>query len=188
MFLYQVMFLPGGPSGPGILYIFFPESTYSLVVYSSLVMVEVLTFLIIYLIIIILPFIGKFVLNWSTKNSLESFIITQVLFFFYFLGPKPLVIYFTIMFILVFRERFFEYGIRNSIWILPFTIGMSWMWYFLMNPGTNLLVVIGTYFIRIEGYITIFTLLGINLLTAIFASTAKELYLEYSEKRKRIKG
>lgn len=186
MFLYQVMFIPGGPSGPLIMYMFFPESGYSMPLLSALTVIEQLTFLIIYIIILILPFVGKFILKWSTKNSLLALLITQVVFMFFFLGPKPLVIYFTIVFILVFRERFFEYGIRNSIWIIPFIIGMSWMWYFLMNPGLNFFVVMGVYFLRIEAYITIFMLVGINLITAILASTAKEKYIQYYEKRKKI--
>jgi len=87
---------------------------------------------------------------------------------------------------MVFREKFFEYGLRNSIWIIPFIIGMSWIWYFLITPGSNLLVIIGVFFIRIESYLTIFTLLGINLVTAIVASVAREEYQKYLDKVKKI--
>ena len=164
MFLYQVLFVPGPTP-------------------SSL---EQVIFLIIYIAIIILPIACKFVIKWSTRDSLQALIISQGAFIFAFFSPDPLFIYFAIIFIMVFREQFFEYGIRNSIWITPFVIGMSWMWAFLIDPGSNLLVVIGTYFIRIEGYLTIVTLLGINLLTAILASSAKEKYKQYSEKMKLI--
>jgi len=187
MFLYQVMFTRGGPSGAGLLYMFFPVSDYTATLYHILVLVEQVVFSILYLIILILPFIGKFILNWSTKNSFLAFIITQITFIFYFFGPKPLLIYFTIIFIMVFRERFFEYGIRNSIWIIPFIVGISWMFYFFMTPPSNLFVIIGMYFIRFESYITIFTLLVINLTTAILASVAKEKYLQYYEKLKKFK-
>ena len=184
MFLYQVMFIPGGPNLSQFFYILFPDTNPSII--NLFLLIEGMVYIVIYLAILFLPFIGKFTMKWSTKNSLLALIITQILFIFYLFGPKPLLVYFTIVFIMVFREQFFEYGIRNSIWIIPFTIGMSWMWYFLMNIGFNLFVVIGMYFLRIEAYLTIFTLLVINLVTAIFASVAKQKYLHFAEQRKEI--
>jgi apolipoprotein N-acyltransferase len=89
-----------------------------------------------------------------------------------------------IVFFMVFRENFFEYGIKNSIWLTPIIIIMSWIWYWFLN-GFDI-TLIGVYFIRIEGYITILSLLGINLLTAILASFAKEQYKRYIERIKKI--
>ena len=76
--------------------------------------------------------------------------------------------------------------VSDYIWIIPFIIGISWMWYFLMSSGSNLLIIIGTYFIRIEAYLTILMLVLINLVIAIIGSVAKEKYLQYTEKKKEI--
>jgi hypothetical protein len=88
-----------------------------------------------------------------------------------------------IVFLMAFREKFFEYGIRNSIWLVPFIIVQSWIWYFFVFYDVNLLwyenfdiTVIGGYFIRFESYITILTLLGINISAAILAAIAREKY------------
>lgn len=90
-----------------------------------------------------------------------------------------------IIFLMVYREPFYEYGIRNSIWIIPFMIVISWVWYWFIF-GEFDWTVIGWYWLRIESYITILTLLGINLLSAILASIAKEKYQRYLLKVKSI--
>jgi len=90
-----------------------------------------------------------------------------------------------IIFLMVYREPFYEYGIRNSIWIIPFMVVISWVWYWFIF-GEFDWTVIGWYWLRIESYITILTLLGINLLTAILASIAKEKYQRYLLKVKSI--
>ena len=90
-----------------------------------------------------------------------------------------------IIFLMVYREPFYEYGIRNSIWIIPFMVVISWVWYWFIF-GEFDWTVIGWYWLRIESYITILTLLGINLLTAILASIAKEKYQNYLMKIKSI--
>ena len=90
-----------------------------------------------------------------------------------------------IVFLMAFREHFFEYGIRNSIWLIPFIIIQSWIWYWFII-GYFDIGVIGTYFLRIESYITILTLLGLNVTTAILASIAKEKYNAFIERYKKI--
>ncbi len=94
----------------------------------------------------------------------------------------PFILLFLIVFIMVFRETFFEYGIRNSIWLIPFIIVESWIWYFFIYEFN--LLIIPIYFIRIESYITILSLLGINLLAAISAAVAKRKYVQYFKKYK----
>lgn len=90
-----------------------------------------------------------------------------------------------IVFIMVFREHFFEYGIRNSIWLVPFIIVQSWIWYWFIIEDFDI-GVIGAYFLRIESYITIVTLLGLNLATAIVASIAREKYNAFIKRTKKI--
>jgi len=80
-----------------------------------------------------------------------------------------------IVFIMVFREHFYEYGIRNSIWLIPVIIIESWIWYWFIIARFDI-TVIGAYFLRIESYITILSLLGINLLAAFLAAFTKEWY------------
>ncbi len=95
------------------------------------------------------------------------------------------ILLFGIIFYMVYRENFYEYGIRNSIWIIPFILIESWVWYFFIFYDLeidiwihfgNLFAAIGQFFINYEGYVTIFTLFATNLLAAILASIAKEKY------------
>ena len=82
------------------------------------------------------------------------------------------IILFAIMFYVAFRESFYEYAIRNSIWYVPAIIIISWIWYWILygfDPS-----VFYIYFIRVEGYITILTLLCTNLFAAILASIINE--------------
>jgi hypothetical protein len=102
------------------------------------------------------------------------------------------IILFAIVFYMAFREKFFEYGIRNSIWLIPFTIGMSWIWYWfilLEIDAVNIFdifVIIGNYFLRWEAYITILTLLGVNLVASILASIARIQYNNFLARVKKI--
>jgi len=88
-----------------------------------------------------------------------------------------IIILFAIVFIMVFREKFFEYGIRNSIWLTPIIIGQSWIWMWFID-GFDI-TIIGEFFIRYEGYLTIFTILCLNLLSAILAAITREQYEKY---------
>jgi len=88
-----------------------------------------------------------------------------------------IIILFAIVFIMVFREKFFEYGIRNSIWLTPIIIGQSWIWMWFID-GFDI-TIIGEFFIRYEGYLTIFTILCLNLLSAILATITRGQYKKY---------
>ncbi len=99
-----------------------------------------------------------------------------------------LIILFIIVFIMVFRENFFEYGIRNSIWLTPIILGQSWFWYIFINMELDIFIQIGRFFISVEGYLTIFSVLGINLLAAILAAFSKEKYKEHFKKIKEIQA
>ncbi|MFX1418505.1 MAG: hypothetical protein ACFE9N_06255 [Promethearchaeota archaeon] len=82
------------------------------------------------------------------------------------------IILFAIVFIMASRESFFEYAIRNSLWLIPGIMILSWFWYWILF-GFDISVIY-IYFITIEGYLTILTLLCTNLLAAILASVIKE--------------
>ena len=90
-----------------------------------------------------------------------------------------------IVFFMVFRERFFEYGIRNSIWLVPFIMVQSWIWYWFVIESFDISVIWG-YFLRIESYITLLTLLVMNVLVAILAAIARLKYNAYIMRVKKI--
>ena len=90
-----------------------------------------------------------------------------------------------IVFLMAFREKFYEYGIRNSIWLIPFIIVQSWIWYWFIIESFDV-TSIGGYFIRIESYITILTLLGLNLIISMLAGVARIKYDAYFARVKKI--
>ena len=90
-----------------------------------------------------------------------------------------------IVFLLVFREKFFEYGIRNSIWLVPFIMVQSWIWYWFVIESFDI-TIIGVYFLRIESYITILTLFGLNIFIALLASIARVKYDAFISRVKNI--
>ena len=81
---------------------------------------------------------------------------------------------------MTYREHFFEYGMRNSIWTIPFIIIESWIWYWFVTDFN--IAVIGFYFIRIETYINLLVLLAIILLATFSGAITKEKYKQYKEK------
>ncbi len=91
------------------------------------------------------------------------------------------IILFFIVFIMVFRETFYEFGIRNSIWLVVFIIIESWIWYMFIIEFN--IMIIPLYFTRLESYVTIISLFGINLLAAITGAFAKQKYIKYFKKQ-----
>jgi hypothetical protein len=112
-----------------------------------------------------------YICNATGKNvGMQLIFLYQVLF-----NPTTFlsfIILFAIVFIMASREKFFEYAIRNSIWLIPAIIFMSWFWYWFIN-GFDI-TVIYIYFVTIEGLLTIASLVCTNLLAAILASIIKE--------------
>lgn len=129
--------------------------------------------------------------NVYTKDIGEGVMfLYQVLF-----NPRSflsLIILFAIIFFMAFREKFFEYGIRNSIWLIPIMVGMSWIWYWFISMDIttvnilDIFGIIGTWFISIESYITVLVLLVINLTASISAAVARIKYDKILERTKKI--
>lgn len=113
----------------------------------------------------------------STLSSIEIDIIFLNKILFSPASYLSTLILIAIVFILAFRETFFEYGLRNSIMLVPIIIGISWLWSWIIN-GFNL-IIIPLFFITLDGYLTIISLFGINFSTAILASILKQKYKEY---------
>lgn len=91
-----------------------------------------------------------------------------------------IIILFGIIFLMVYREEFTEFGIKNSIWMVILIVIESWIWYFFV-VDFNLLM-IPLYFIRFESYLTILILLGVNLSAALLAGLTKAKIKEYKKK------
>ncbi|GAH55094.1 unnamed protein product [marine sediment metagenome] len=136
-----------------------------------------------------------FVFFGYISNVYEKTIGNRVLFLYQVLfnpiSILSLFILIAIVFILGFREQFFEYGIKNSIWLIPVIVIESWIWYMFINSfQADLLELFGTllltYFVSFEAYLTIFILLGINILSAILGTFAKRKYKEYLAKIKEV--
>jgi len=136
---------------------------------------------------------GKFILGillihfvfFGYIANLYKRTVGERLLFLYQIIFKPVsilsaVILFVIVFFMVFREKFFEYGIRNSIWLTPIIIGESWIWYWFIN-GFDI-TIIGYFFTHYEGYLTIFSILCLNLLPAILAAITRIQYDKYIKK------
>ncbi|MHA2280546.1 MAG: hypothetical protein ACXAC5_06820 [Promethearchaeota archaeon] len=115
--------------------------------------------------------------SYFPRNLARDILIGERLLFLYQILFNPstfwsFIILFGIMFFVAYRESFYEYAIRNSIWYIPAIMIMSWFWYWIIygfDPS-----VFYIYFIQIEGYLTILTLLCINLSAAILASFITE--------------
>ena len=82
---------------------------------------------------------------------------------------------------MTFRENFYEYGIRNSLWTIPFIIVESWIWYWFIDGEFNI-GIIGEYFIHPESYISILSVLAIVLSASLLGAMAKEKYKRYLAK------
>ncbi|TFF99017.1 MAG: hypothetical protein EU541_06000 [Promethearchaeota archaeon] len=95
------------------------------------------------------------------------------------------VLLFIIIFIMAFRENFFEYGIRNSLWLIPLVIIESWIWVWFLY-GTNFLNILILYFGTINGYLSILSLFITHIIAGILGSYVKERYKMYLKKIKSI--
>jgi hypothetical protein len=119
------------------------------------------------------------------ENSLPQNSIGDGILFLYKVMFSPnsflsAIILFLIIFMMTFRENFYEYGMRNSIWTIPFIIVESWIWYWFIN-GFDIML-IGGYFIRIESYLTILSLIALILSATFLGAIAKEKYKEFKDK------
>lgn len=128
------------------------------------------------IVLIFFVFFGYICNEYPRSYEGDMTIGTELLFLYQVLFNQKtfwsFVILFVIMFFLALRESFYEYALRNSIWYIPVIIIISWFWYWVLigfDPS-----VFYIYFITIEGYLTIATLLCINLLAAISASVINE--------------
>ena len=89
------------------------------------------------------------------------------------------IILFGIVFFMVLREGFYEYGIRNSLWLIPFIILESLIWYWFINGFS--LSIIGLSLINLHFYLTILSLILITFTAALAGTYLKIQYLKYQK-------
>ncbi|MFX1375010.1 MAG: hypothetical protein ACFFA0_04300 [Promethearchaeota archaeon] len=82
-----------------------------------------------------------------------------------------------IVFFMSYREKFIEYGIRNSFWLSFIIIGMSFVWHWIIYSFD--ITIIGKFFTSYKGYLTILILLGINMGTATLGGLSRKKYDEF---------
>ena len=89
------------------------------------------------------------------------------------------IILFLIIMLVAGRERFYEYGIRNSLWLIPFIILESLIWYWILNGFS--LSIIGQSLINLHFYLTILSLILITFTAALAGTSLKIKYLKYQK-------
>ena len=88
-----------------------------------------------------------------------------------------LIILVATVFLMGIREKFFEYGIRNSVWLVPIIVIESWIWYWIIGVyKVNFFV---DYFYNINSYYTIVVLFIIIFFTAVAAAYIRQKYENY---------
>lgn len=107
------------------------------------------------------------VLFWTFFTYLETFFL-------------PVVFLFGITFVLTYKEKIPQYGIKHSIWLTPLLVAQGFLFYFIMF-GFSLEPFI-LQFVSGYGYLNIFLLFIITLSGAILGMRVK--YYKLSKKRK----
>ncbi|MHA2270050.1 MAG: hypothetical protein ACXAB8_19820 [Promethearchaeota archaeon] len=84
----------------------------------------------------------------------------------------PALLLFGVCFILTYKEDIPHYGIKATIWILPFLIAEGFIFYTIMFGVSSEPIVLK--FLRIEGYIDIIIVVGVALSGSICGMKLKE--------------
>ncbi len=111
-----------------------------------------------------------------------------------FVGIIPMLILFFTCFFLTYTEDIYLYGIKHSLWLVPFILGSSVFWYYYLYywrpslppapplvawvPINPFLLLFGTW----QGWLNILILFSINLFGALAGWQVKELIRVYIKK------
>ncbi len=127
-------------------------------------------------------------------NSVEKSIGYRIIFLHQALfapGTFPSVIILVLIIaIMVVREPFWEYGLRNSLWLTPIILGFSWFWFLIINQFnfgeilTNFSNSITLTQFLIEGFLTVIIILGITFFTAVGSIILKMKFIQYKQKHR----
>lgn len=107
------------------------------------------------------------ILFWTYTTYLTNFFLPAILLFF-------------VCFALTYKEEIPHYGIKATIWILPFLIAEGFIFYAVMFGISSQPIVLK--FMHIEGYLDIIIIVG----TAISGAICGMKFKQYMVKRKKI--
>jgi len=106
-----------------------------------------------------------------------------------FIGIIPILILFFTCFILTYKEDIYLYGIKHSIWLVPFILVCSVFWYYYIHywrpsedatwvPISPFLLLFGSW----QGWLNLLILFSINVFGALAGWHVKELVRVYIKK------
>ena len=110
-------------------------------------------------------------IDWEQKYLLiytfETYIQT------YFL---PVILLFCVCFLITYKEEIYHYGIKHSLWFVPYIIGISFIWYWIIAEfSADPFILLFTSW---KGYVNIIILFIINLSGAFSGMKFKQYILK----------
>ncbi|MHA1883526.1 MAG: hypothetical protein ACXAAI_08270 [Promethearchaeota archaeon] len=126
---------------------------------------------------------------FMTFPKVDEFLFGELLSLPFYIGIIPILILFFVCFIITYKEDIYLYGIKHSLWLVPFILGTSVFWYYYIHywrpaddatwvPINPFLLLFGTW----QGWLNILILFAINLLGALAGWQVKELVRIYIKK------
>lgn len=114
--------------------------------------------------------------NWISYNEMDRTILiwpylTYIQNFF-----LPLLLLFFICFLLTYKEDIFHYGIKASLWLVPFIVAQGFVFYWIMF-GLSFEPFILQFF-SVEGYVNVLILFGTALTGALIGMKVKQIILK----------
>jgi hypothetical protein len=111
--------------------------------------------------------------NWISHNEMDRTILiwpflTYIQNFF-----LPLILLFFISFFLTYKEDIFHYGIKASLWLVPFIVAQGFVFYWIMF-GLSFEPFI-LQFLFLEGYVNVLILFGTALTGALVGMKVKQI-------------
>ena len=111
--------------------------------------------------------------NWISHNEMDRTLLiwpflTYIQTFF-----LPLLLLFFISFLLTYKEDIFHYGIKASLWLVPFIVAQGFIFYWIMF-GLSFEPFI-LQFLFVDGYVNVLILFGTALAGALFGMKVKQI-------------
>lgn len=107
---------------------------------------------------------GGHLIIWSYQAYIQTFFV-------------PALILFFVCFLLTFKEDIPYYGIKSSIWLIPITILISFIWYWVSDVNGISIQPFILLFGTLNGYLTIFIIMALNLSGSLLGMKVKQFIL-----------
>ena len=102
---------------------------------------------------------GRDMFFWTYITYIDTFFLPALLLFF-------------VCFLLTYKEEIPHYGIKASIWLIPFIIAEGFIFYTIMFGFSTEPIILK--FTRIEGYLDIIILFGLGISGAVSGMKVKQ--------------